>query len=509
MTTIPATEPTTVGHWIDGRLDAIGERTGEILDPVVGKAAKTVTYADQEVVDRAVAAARTALPGWSSLSLSRRAAFMRRLHGLVERRADDLAAIVTREHGKTVEDARAEVARGLEVLETAAVAHLLLKGEFSDEYATAIDVYSLRQPLGVCVGITPFNFPVMLPLWMYPLALVAGNTFVLKPSERDPSASLLLAELTADAGVPAGVLNVVQGDAEAVRALIDHPDTAAVSFVGSSAIAGQVYARAAAAGKRVQALGGAKNHMVVLPDADLDAAADALASACFGSSGQRCMAISTAVAVGECGDPLVERVAARAAALNVGPASEPDSDLGPLITGAARDRVLSYIDRAEEAGASIVVDGRSAREDLGGFFVGPTVVDDVAPASDVHRDEIFGPILGVVRVDSFDEALALVNHHAYGNGAAIFTRDGALARRFQREASAGMIGVNVPVPVPVAAYSFGGWKQSLFGDAHLYGAEGLRFYTRAKVVTSRWVNPAEGVSLAFPRVAPADGETGS
>jgi malonate-semialdehyde dehydrogenase (acetylating) / methylmalonate-semialdehyde dehydrogenase len=509
MTTIPATEPATVGHWIDGRVSAIGERTGEICDPVLGQVAKTVTYADQEVVNRAVAAARTALPAWSSLSLSRRAAVMRRLHGLVERRADDLAAIVTREHGKTVEDARAEVARGLEVLETAAVAHLLLKGEFSDEYATAIDVYSLRQPLGVCVGITPFNFPVMLPLWMYPLALVAGNTFVLKPSERDPSASLLLAELTADAGVPAGVLNVVQGDAEAVGALIDHPDTAAVSFVGSSAIAGQVYARAAAAGKRVQALGGAKNHMVVLPDADLDAAADALASACFGSSGQRCMAISTAVAVGECADPLVERVAARAAALRVGPASEPDTDLGPLITGTARDRVVAYIDRAEEVGASIVVDGRSAREDLGGFFIGPTVVDEVAPSSDLYRDEVFGPVLGVVRVDSFDEALALVNSHAYGNGAAIFTRDGALARRFQREASAGMIGVNVPVPVPVAAYSFGGWKQSLFGDAHIYGAEGLRFYTRAKVVTSRWVNPTEGVSLAFPRIVAADGDTGS
>jgi malonate-semialdehyde dehydrogenase (acetylating) / methylmalonate-semialdehyde dehydrogenase len=492
----------TIGHWIDGEVvDGGAGRTAEVYDPAVGTVAARVSLADAAMVDRAVAAAVAAFPAWRETPLSRRVPILSRLRYLVREHAEDLVDLVCAEHGKVRSDALAELQRGIEVLDVACSAPLLLKGEFSEQVAQDLDTYSLRQPLGVCAGITPFNFPTMVPLWMFPIAIVSGNTFVLKPSERDPSASLLLAELAASAGVPVGVLNVVQGDRVAVDALLDHPDVAAISFVGSTPIARHVYERGTRAGKRVQALGGAKNHMVVMPDANLDDAADALVSAAFGSTGQRCMAISAAIAVGPIADALVAKVGERMATLQVGPAIDAQAELGPVVTGAAQARVTALIERGVEEGATLVLDGRGIAINgyERGYFVGPTLFDDVRPGMAVYDEEIFGPVLVNVRVDSFEEAVALVNGSRYGNGAAIFTRSGVAARRFQREATAGMIGINVPIPVPVSYYSFGGWKESLFGDQHIYGPEGFRFYTRGKVVTSRWAAlQDDGVTLSFP-----------
>jgi len=492
-----------IGHWIDGALVAPADaRTGEVFDPALGRPTAHVLHADGGLVDAAVQSAARAFPAWRDMPLSRRMPIMHRLRaGLIEH-ADELARTIASEHGKMVDDAAGEIARGLEVVELACSAPTLLKGEHSPQVAGGVDTFSLRQPLGVCAGITPFNFPAMVPLWMFPVALACGNAFVLKPSERDPSASLLLAEIVHEAGVPAGVFNVVQGDKVAVDALLDHPEVRAISFVGSTPVARSVYERAASAGKRVQALGGAKNHMVVLPDADVGQAADAAVSAAFGSAGQRCMAVSVAVAVGTVADELVGEIATRAAKLVTGPASDAASEMGPVVTAAARDRVRDHVERGVAAGATLVADGRdvavAGHEE--GFFVGPTVLDHVRPGMDVYDEEVFGPLLVVVRVETLDAALELVNENPYGNGAAIFTRSGGAARRFQQEVEAGMVGVNVPIPVPVGFYSFGGWGDSLFGDTHVYGPEAFRFYTRGKVVTSRWPagEPTAGVSLAFP-----------
>ncbi|MDO8209615.1 CoA-acylating methylmalonate-semialdehyde dehydrogenase [Conexibacter sp. CPCC 206217] len=490
-----------VEHWIDGgRVSAPGAATLPVHDPATGAATKAVALADAATVDAAVASSVAAGAAWGTLPMSRRLPIIHRLRGALLAHAGELARIISSEHGKVLDDAAGEIARGLEIVDLACAAPQLLRGSYSPQVAGGIDTFSLRQPVGVCVGITPFNFPAMVPLWMFPVALACGNTFVLKPSERDPSASLLLAELAAEAGVPPGVLNVVQGDRAAVEGLIDHPEVAAVSFVGSTPIARAVYERAAARGKRVQALGGAKNHVVVLPDADVGQAADAVVSAAFGSAGQRCMAISVAVAVGAVAEPLVEAVAQRVRALRIGAAAEEGSEMGPLITRAARDRVVDYIERGARAGARVVLDGRDAPATArDGYFVGPTVLDGVEPGMDVYDDEVFGPLLGITRAETLDDALALINSNPYGNGAAIFTSSGAAARRFQQEVQAGMVGVNVPIPVPVGYYSFGGWGDSLFGDTHLYGPEGFHFYTRGKVVTSRWpADEQSRVSLNFP-----------
>jgi malonate-semialdehyde dehydrogenase (acetylating) / methylmalonate-semialdehyde dehydrogenase len=490
-----------IPHWIDGA-PAAPESTdfGEVIDPARGVVTAQVLLADAAVVDLAVRSARQALGGWRDLSLSRRIPILQRFRQLLVEHTGEVAALIASQHGKMVDDAAGEIQRGLEVVELACAAPTLLKGEYSDQVAAGVDTYSLRQPVGVCVGITPFNFPAMVPLWMFPIALACGNTFVLKPSERDPGASLLLARLASEAGLPPGVLNVVQGDKTAVAALLDHPDVSAVSFVGSTPVARYIYERSAATGKRVQALGGAKNHLVVLPDADIEQAADAAVSAAFGSAGQRCMAVSIAVAVGGIGDQLAAAIADRVAKLRVGPASDPTSEMGPVITADARDRVRQYVGRGESAGAEVVADGRGLTipGHERGNFVGPTVVDRVRPGMDVYDEEVFGPLLGIVRAETLDEALQLIGDNPYGNGAAIFTRSGGASRRFVREVEAGMVGVNVPIPVPVGFYSFGGWGDSLFGDTHVYGPESFHFYTRSKVVTSRWPDEAEGVKLAFP-----------
>ncbi len=492
-----------ISHWIGGRITpGAGPdiRVGPVWNPATGEQQASVELASAGDVDAAVAAATAAFPAWRQTSLSRRAEVLFRFRELVDANRKELAALVTAEHGKVTADALGEVARALENIEYACGVPQLLKGEYSEQVSSGVDVYSIRQPLGVVAGITPFNFPVMVPVWMFANALACGNAFVLKPSEKDPSASLLLAELLKAAGLPDGLFNVVQGDAEAVERILSHPDVAAVSFVGSTPIARHIYSTATANGKRVQALGGAKNHMIVLPDADIEAAADAAVSAGYGSSGERCMAVSVLVAVGESGDPLVEAIKARLPKVRVGPGSDADSEMGPLITEAHRDRVASYIDRGESAGATVVVDGRSASLPSDGFFLGATLLDDVTTDMDVYRDEIFGPVLGVIRVATYEEAVSLVNANPYGNGAAIFTRDGGAARRFQFECQAGMVGINVPIPVPVGYYSFGGWKASLFGDTTMYGPEGVRFYTHSKVVTSRWPDPATSrVDLGFPR----------
>ena len=440
-------------------------------------------------VARAVAAARAAAPGWAATTPLRRSRILNRFRGLVEEQSERLAAAITSQHGKVHEDALGEITRGLEVVEFAVGIPHLLKGEVTENVGTHVDSHSLRQPLGVTAGITPFNFPVMVPMWMFPVAIACGNTFILKPSERDPSPSLLLAELLRQAGLPDGVFNVVQGDKEAVDALLDHPDVQAVSFVGSTPIARAIYQRAAAGGKRCQALGGAKNHLVVLPDADLDLTADALMGAAYGSAGERCMAISVAVAVGDAtADALVARLAPRVQALAVGPGDDPASEMGPLVTAQHRARVVDYIARGVAEGAELVVDGRGVQVPSrpGGFWLGGTLFDRVTPAMTIYREEIFGPVLAVVRAPDFASALALVNEHAFGNGAAIFTRDGDAARTFGHEVQAGMVGVNVPIPVPMAFHSFGGWKSSLFGDHHMHGPEGVRFYTRLKTITTRW-----------------------
>jgi malonate-semialdehyde dehydrogenase (acetylating)/methylmalonate-semialdehyde dehydrogenase len=493
----------TINHWIGGKTTAgSGTRRSPVWNPATGQQQAEVALASTADVDEAVRTAAAAYTDWSQSSLSKRTKIVFAFREIVNARIGELAEIVSDEHGKVVSDARGEVQRGLEVVEFACGIPQLLKGEFSDQVSTGVDVYSFRQPLGVVAGITPFNFPVMVPMWMHPVAIACGNTFVLKPSERDPSASQLVAEMWAEAGLPDGVFNVVNGDKEAVDALLDHPDVAAVSFVGSTPIARYIHQRGTGNGKRVQALGGAKNHAIVLPDADLDYASKHLEAAAFGSAGERCMAISATVAVGAAGDALMEVLTERVAKVRVGPGRDPASEMGPVVTREARDRIVGYIDSGERQGARLAVDGRGlvvpGYEE--GFFVGPTVIDNVTPEMDVYRDEIFGPVLSVLRTDSVDEAIALVNANPYGNGTAIFTASGEAARRFQRGVNVGMIGINVPIPVPMAYYSFGGWKDSLFGDKHIHGPEGVSFYTRAKVVTARWphVDHAVGASYHFP-----------
>jgi malonate-semialdehyde dehydrogenase (acetylating)/methylmalonate-semialdehyde dehydrogenase len=492
---------TLIAHWIEGRLTP-GEsgRTSPVFNPATGEETAVVGLASVAEVDAAVSSAKAASREWRLASLSKRAAVLFAFRELLHARQADLAAIVTAEHGKVVADALGEVARGLENVEFATGVPNLLKGGFSEQVSTEVDVYSIRQPLGVVAGITPFNFPAMVPLWMCANAIAAGNAFILKPSEKDPSASLFLAQLWKDAGLPDGVFSVVQGDKEAVDRLLRHPDIAAVSFVGSTPIARYIYETGTANGKRVQALGGAKNHMLVLPDADIDMAADAAVSAAYGAAGERCMAISVAVAVGDVGDRLVDAIAARLPKLTIGNGADPDTDMGPLITAEHRDRVAGYIAAGAEAGARVVVDGRDADLPAAGFFLGTTLLDNVSTDMSVYADEIFGPVLAVVRADTYDDGLEIINSNPYANGVAIFTRDGGAARRFQFDVEVGMVGINVPIPVPVAYYSFGGWKASLFGDQHMYGPEGINFYTRGKVVTSRWPDPAEStVDLGFPR----------
>jgi malonate-semialdehyde dehydrogenase (acetylating) / methylmalonate-semialdehyde dehydrogenase len=493
-------ELSRISHWIDGRIVAgVSGRSGQVYNPATGAVAAEVDFASVEEIDTAVRAAAAAFPGWRALSVSRRAELFFRVRQLLDEHRDDIARILTREHGKVHSDALGEVARGLEVIEYACGIPSLLKGEFSEQASTGIDVYSIRQPLGVVAGITPFNFPAMVPMWMWGPALACGNTFVLKPSEKDPSASLYVAELLKEAGVPDGVFNVVHGDKVAVDALLEHPGISAVSFVGSTPIAKYVYETGTEAGKRVQALAGAKNHMIVLPDADVAMAADAAVSAGYGSAGERCMAVSVVVAVADVADQLVEAIKERAERITVGDGSRPDSEMGPLITGQHRDKVASYLDSGSEQGAKVVLDGRETAPGGGGFFLGVSLLDEVTPEMDCYRDEIFGPVLSVVRVDTYDEAIRLVNENPWGNGTAIFTRDGGVARQFQFDAQAGMVGINVPIPVPVAWFSFGGWKASLFGDLHAYGPESVDFYTRGKVVTSRWPDPATStVNLGFP-----------
>jgi malonate-semialdehyde dehydrogenase (acetylating)/methylmalonate-semialdehyde dehydrogenase len=490
-----------IHHDIGGRrVPSSSGRTAPVFDPATGAVQAHVGLASAEEADTAVAAAAEAFTTWRTATLSRRAEIMFRFRDLLDGSRDELARLITAEHGKVHADALGEIARGLENVEFACGVPHLLKGSYSEGVSAGVDVYSIRQPLGVVVGITPFNFPAMVPLWMLANGLACGNCFVLKPSEKDPSPALLLADLLRRAGLPDGVFNVLQGDRVAVDRLLEHPDVAAVSFVGSTPVARSIYERATAAGKRAQALGGAKNHLLVLPDADVDLAADAAVSAAFGSAGERCMAVSVVVAVGSVADPLVAAIAARLPKIRVGPGTDPDAEMGPLVTGEHRDRVAGYLDRASAAGAALVVDGRAADLPAEGFFLGPCLLDDVTPQMDCYTDEIFGPVLSVVRVATYEDGLRLVNGNPYGNGTAIFTRDGGAARRFQSECSVGMVGINVPIPVPVSYYSFGGWKASLFGDRHMYGPEGIDFYTRTKVVTARWPDPATStVDLGFPR----------
>ena len=501
--TTPSAAPGRISHWIGGRIvEGTSGRQGDVYDPATGALTKHVDFASADEVGAAVAAARAAFPAWRATSLSKRTDILFKIRNLVDQRRHELAAHLTAEHGKVPSDALGEIARGLENLEFACSVPNLLKGGFTEQASTGVDVYQIRQPLGVVAGITPFNFPAMVPMWMFATAIAAGNTFILKPSEKDPSASILIANLLAEAGVPAGVFNVIHGDKVAVDAILAHPDIDAVSFVGSTPIARYIYETGTKAGKRVQALGGAKNHMIVLPDADIDMAADAAVSAGYGSAGERCMAIATIVAVGSVADPLVDAIQARLPKVKVGPGSDPTSEMGPLVTQQHRDKVASYLDSGPAQGATVVADGREhpLYKESGGFFLGVSLIDNVTPAMDCYRDEIFGPVLTVVRVDTYDEAVKLINDNPYGNGTAIFTRDGGAARQFQFEVNAGMVGINVPIPVPVAYYSFGGWKNSLFGDLHMYGPEGIQFYTRAKIVTSRWPDPGTSkVDLGFPR----------
>ncbi|WP_425838249.1 CoA-acylating methylmalonate-semialdehyde dehydrogenase [Microbacterium sp. PA5] len=489
-----------IRHHVAGAETGTADRTGEVYDPATGRVQHEVALASEAETRAAVAAAAAALPAWRATSLIKRADVFFRLRHLLVERADELAAIITSEHGKVLSDAKGEISRGIENVEFAAGLVHLLKGERSEQVSRGVDVHSVKQPVGVVACITPFNFPVMVPLWMTASAIACGNTVVLKPSEKDPSASLFLARLYEEAGLPPGVLNVVQGDKVAVDTLLDAPEVRAVSFVGSTPIARSIYARAAANGKRVQALGGAKNHMVVMPDADLDAAADAAVSAAYGSAGERCMAVSVLVAVGDdVADALVAKVAERVATLRIGPGTDPDSEMGPLITGAHRDAVASYVTGAAGEGATVVVDGTAQRFDGDGFFLGVSLVDHVRPGMRVYDDEIFGPVLSVVRVADYDEAVDLVNTSPFANGTAVFTRDGGTARQFEFDIEVGMVGVNVPIPVPVGAFSFGGWRNSLFGDSHIYGPESIHFYTRSKVVTTRWPDPSESqISLGFP-----------
>jgi malonate-semialdehyde dehydrogenase (acetylating)/methylmalonate-semialdehyde dehydrogenase len=498
------THVATISHWVGGKTwDGPVVRWGDVYNPATGERAARVGFADAGVVDAAVVAATRAARSWARTSLAVRTRILFAFRDLVDRHKRDIAEILTREHGKVLSDALGEVTRGLEVIEFACGIPHLLKGEFSENVSTDVDTYSIRQPLGVVAGITPFNFPAMVPMWMYPLAIACGNAFILKPSEKDPSASVFCADLFAQAGLPPGVLNVVHGDKAAVDAILEHPGVQAVSFVGSTPIARYIYETATRAGKRVQALGGAKNHMLVLPDADLDLAADAAVSAAYGSTGQRCMAISVLVAVGDVGDRLLPLVRERMRRLRVAPGLEADAEMGPLVTRDQLNRVVSYLEQGKAAGAELLEDGRAVRIDghQGGYFLGPCLFDRVTPEMTIYTDEIFGPVLSVVRLESYDEAVSLINASPYANGVAIFTNDGGAARRFQHEIHVGMVGINVPIPVPMAYFSFGGWKSSLFGDAHVYGREGIQFYTRGKVITSRWPDPHHrGVNLGFPQM---------
>ena len=491
----------TIDHWIGGQTVASSSgRFGPVYNPATGEQQAQVGLASVAEVDAGVAAAKEAFATWRNASLSKRAEVMFRFRELVVSHRDEIAELVSVEHGKVPSDAAGELARGIENIEFACGIPALLKGGYSESASTGVDVYSIKQPLGVVAGITPFNFPAMVPMWMFANAIACGNTFVLKPSEKDPSVALLIADLLKQAGLPDGVFNVVQGDKVAVDRILDHPDIEAVSFVGSTPIAKYIYSTGTANGKRVQALGGAKNHMIVLPDADINMAADAAVSAAYGSAGERCMAISVVVAVGGVGDRLVDAITERLPKLKVGPGTDPSAEMGPLITGEHRDKVASYLASAPEQGATVVVDGREADLPEQGFFLGVSLIDNVKPGMSSYDDEIFGPVLSVVRVDTYDEAVDLINRHQYGNGTAIFTRDGGAAKQFQYDIKVGMVGINVPIPVPVAYYSFGGWKASIFGDSNIYGPAGVDFYTRTKTVTSRWPDPAtSSVDLGFPR----------
>lgn len=493
----------TIEHWINGATVGTGERTADVTNPATGKVSGQVVLATPEVADEAVAAAKAAFPAWRDTSLARRTQILFAFRELLNTRKGELAAIITSEHGKVLDDALGEVSRGQEVVEFACGIPHLLKGSYTENASTKVDIHSIRQALGPVAIISPFNFPAMVPMWFFPMAIAAGNTVVLKPSEKVPTAALWMANLWKEAGLPDGVFNVLQGDKVAVDSLLTHPDIKSVSFVGSTPIAKYVYQTATANGKRVQALGGAKNHMIVLPDADLDLAADAAINAGFGSAGERCMAISALVAVGDIADTLVDKIAERARVLRTGDGVR-GTDMGPLVSAAHLAKVSGYVDAGEAAGATLVVDGRTVDPDAegSGFFLGPTLFDHVTTDMSIYQDEIFGPVLSVVRVDSYDEALALINANPYGNGTAIFTSDGGAARRFENEVEVGMIGINVPIPVPMAYYSFGGWKNSLFGDTHAHGTEGVHFFTRGKAVTTRWLDPsARGINLGFPQNA--------
>jgi len=493
----------TITHWIDGKLyERAAERTGDVFNPATGEVQAKVAFATPSVVDEAVESAARASQTWRSISIAKRTKVLFAFRQLVDKHQKDLAKLLTLEHGKVTADALGEVNRGLEVIEFACGIADLAKGEYSENVSTEVDAYSIRQPLGVVAGITPFNFPAMVPMWMYPIAIACGNTFVLKPSERDPSAALFCAQLLADAGLPPGVFNVVHGDKVAVDRILEHPKIAAVSFVGSTPIAHYIYETGTRHGKRVQALGGAKNHMIVLPDADMELAADAAISAGYGSAGERCMAISMIVAVGNAGDRLLPLMKERIAKLKVGDGLEAGSEMGPLVTKAHLEKVTGYVDKGVAEGATLVTDGRTLKvaSRPQGFFLGPCLFDNVQPSMTIYKDEIFGPVLGMTRAATYDEAIKLVNANPYANGVAIFTNDGGAARKFQHEVEVGMVGVNVPIPVPMAYYSFGGWKASLFGDHHIYGRDGVHFYTRTKAVTSRWPDPRHrGVDLGFPQ----------
>ncbi len=490
-----------IHHWIGGALVAgTSGRTSPVYNPATGRQSGAVDLASVQEIDAVVRCAKDAFSTWRSVSLARRAELLFRIRELVSQNKQEIAKLLVAEHGKVLSDAMGEVTRGLEVIEFACGIPTLLKGDFSEQASTGVDVYSIRQPVGVVAGITPFNFPAMVPMWMWAPAIACGNTFVLKPSEKDPSASLFTAELLKEAGLPDGVFNVVHGDKVAVDALLEHPDVGALSFVGSTPIARYIYETGTKHGKRVQALGGAKNHMIVLPDADIEMAADAAVSAAYGSAGERCMAVSVVVAVGDAADPLVAAIKERLPKITVGDGMDPASEMGPLVTREHRDKVAGYLDSGAAQGATVVADGRETAPESDGFFLGVSLLDGVTAEMDAYRDEIFGPVLGVMRVATYDDALKLINDNPYGNGTAIFTRDGGVARQFQFDVEAGMVGINVPIPVPVAYYSFGGWNASLFGDSHIYGPEGIHFYTRGKVVTSRWPDPAtSSVDLGFPQ----------
>jgi len=495
----------TITHWIGGKpVESVSGRFGPVYNPATGAQEKQVGFASVDEVDAAVATAKAAFESWGEASLAKRTAVLFKYRELLDAHRDEIAELITAEHGKVHSDALGEVARGMEIVELACGISEKLKGELSTQVSSRVDVASIRQPLGVVAGITPFNFPAMVPMWMFPLAIACGNTFVLKPSEKDPSASFRLAELASEAGLPDGVLNIVQGDKVAVDRLLEHPDVVAVSFVGSTPIAKYIQLKGVEHDKRVQALGGAKNHMLVLPDADLDFAADQAINAAYGSAGERCMAVSVVVAVGDTGDELVAKIAERAKGLNIGPGNDPASEMGPLITREHRDKVASYVSGAAAQGAEVVVDGTGYTveghpECADGFFLGVSLLDKVPVTADAYKDEIFGPVLCVVRADTYDDAIKLINSSRWGNGTAIFTRDGGAARRFQLEVQAGMVGINVPIPVPVGYHSFGGWKDSLFGDLHIYGNDGIAFYTQGKVITTRWPDPSDGgINLGFP-----------